>query len=114
MATLHDYVFHETSPNGDPGPWTMTSVVCSDEEFENLILVIHQMSRATEIRSGSRISDEQIAALKDAKHIPLMARGTLTQSFFDMFGVPGNYMSVIVRGEGPRVAAETFGTIGEA
>ena len=115
MATLHEFVISGDAPNGEKGPWTLTSVVCSLEEFEDLISKIHYMSRATEVKSMARISDAQIAALKAARHIPLMASGSLTKPFFDMFGVTGIYMSVIVRGEGPRVAAEAgFGAIGEA
>lgn len=115
MATIHEFQLSGNAPNGEEGPWTLASVVASEEEFSELISQIYEMSRATEIRSMQRISDDQIKALAQAKHIPLMARGTLTAPLFEMFGVIQNYMSVIVRGEGNRIAAEMgLGEIGEA
>lgn len=48
----------------------------------------------------ARVTDEQIETLKQAKHLPLMVRGTLTQQFFDRWGVEANKMGVMVRGQG--------------
>lgn len=115
MATIHEFELTGNAPNGEEGPWMLASVVASEEEFSELISQITKMNRAIEIQSHKRITDDQIQALAQSKHIPLMAKGTLTAPLFEMFGVTQNYMSVIVRGEGNRIAAEMgLGEIGEA
>ena len=58
---------------------------------------------------GRRVGVEQLAALKAAKHLPLMGRGTKTERFFVRFGVKTDKLSVIVRGHGDEVAKRLFG-----
>lgn len=85
----------------------LTSVVLDRAEFDHLV------DRCGGIANpqGERMGAEKIQSLKDACHIPLMARGTLTEFIFVEFGIETDYASFMVRGAGPKVMDATIKTI---
>lgn len=102
MSTIHEFDF-----NGQ----AIVSIVVSPEEWDDFINLLFSMNRVIERQSGKRMTDEQIDAIRDAKHIQMIARGTLTEKLFDHFSAPthARYMTVIVRGQGMKVFNEHFG-----
>lgn len=100
--TIHPYMLNSPDPSGNPGPWTLYSVVVSPEEFDLIVNEVENLS-VRDIRGAH--APGAFDAIRQAKHIPMMARGTKTSGIFEALGVEGKYMSIIVRGEGPRVYA---------
>lgn len=89
----------------------ISSVVVSEEEWDEIIQMISESDPIKDRRTGEKISTEFIEALRIKKHIPMMSRGTKTSKFFDHCGVDPsvNLMSVIVRGHGMDVFTDYFG-----
>lgn len=81
-------------PNGDE----ITSVVLDLEEYESLIDILHNTDLG-----GVSLSKEQADRLKEAKHIPMISRGTKTAFVFDRFDIKTNVACFIVRGHGPEL-----------
>ena len=79
----------------------LTCVVTSPEDFSSLIQTLrdNQKGRVTVINTETRISEDDINRLAEARHIPMVCRGTATESIFSRYGVETRYMSVVVRGE---------------
>ena len=98
--SLHEFQFNTNDPNGQPGPWTLTSIVMSEEEFNSFIDFMVASMVDTYGADGVRVQREQIESLRGARHIPMIARGTKTETAFKKYGIRSNFMSVIVRGEG--------------
>lgn len=99
--TVHEFQFESQSPTGENGPWKMSSVVVSDEEFADLVLTI----RGLNVRSykGPHMKKADVDAIEQARHIPLIYKGSITRFLFDRYNVQTPFMSVIVRGEGTTV-----------
>lgn len=99
--TVHEFQFESQSPTGEPGPWKISSVVVSDDEFADLVLTIRGMS----VRSykGPHMEKADVDAIEQARHIPLIYKGSITRFLFDRYNVQTPFMSVIVRGEGTTV-----------
>lgn len=92
------YIQVFNTPRGE-----MASVVLDLEDFEALIKDMElkvKFSGVTELE----LHDKLMKCL-EAKHIPLMARGSQTAFIFERFDVKASYLSVIVRGEGANVLA---------
>ncbi len=93
-----------------PNGIVITSIVMDQEEFnefcDNLKGILH-----TDRLGGNmkRADDEQIEQIRASKHLPMMARGTKTQRFFDQYEVTTDYLCVIVRGTGGTVLAKLSG-----
>jgi hypothetical protein len=81
----------------------ITSVVTADEEFAGLMDLIRSSNRIINKNDGVRMTDEHIDRLAAAKHIPMIARGALTEPIFARYGVDTTFMSIIVRGQGENV-----------
>jgi hypothetical protein len=77
------------------GGLVVTSLVLDKPEFDALCKEF--------IGIFPEITEEMAQRLIDAKHVPLMARGTKTQKFFDRYEIPTERMSIIVRGAGCEV-----------
>ena len=71
------------------GDKTLTSLVMNPEEFVTLIAQVTGL-----------LSDEQISEIQAAGHLPLVARGTKTETLFDFFDIDTELMSAIIRGKG--------------
>lgn len=65
----------------------ITSVVVDEEDFNELC-----------DKLGIMLKPEQVEHLKQAKHLPMLSRGTKTKQFFDHWDVETELMCVIVRG----------------
>jgi len=87
----------------------LSSVVVSEQEWSDLMKVLFSMNRVVEVQSGRRMTDEQLKAIRDAKHLPMVRRGTLTEALFTHLGVEDDTMSVIVRGQGMSVYNQYIG-----
>jgi len=77
-----------------------TSVVMDGDEFNSLC---DSLSDIFDANSNNRVGNEQIAALKEAQHIPMIAKGTLTKFIFDKYDVKTDRVSIIVRGTGMKL-----------
>lgn len=79
----------------------ITSVVMDEAEF---LAFCDELGGIFNPSQGERADASQIALLKEAKHLPAMARGTKTEKFFVRYGIKSQMASFIVRGEGLNVA----------
>ncbi len=82
----------------------LTTVVLDQQDFDNLCEKLKGIIRVQE-EGSQRVSEEDIEALKRAKHIPLMTKGSLTQPIYEMFDIQTDYSSFIVRGHGKELLA---------
>jgi hypothetical protein len=80
-----------------PDGRVFSSVVMDREEFEALIDEL----REAEIHG---LTPEVAEKVKQAGHVPMMARGTKTEFVFERYGASGKMISMIVRGQGRRIA----------
>jgi hypothetical protein len=80
-----------------PDGRVFSSVVMDREEFEALIDEL----REAEIHG---LTPEVAEQVKQAGHVPMMGRGTKTEFVFERYGVNGKLISMIVRGQGRRIA----------
>jgi hypothetical protein len=80
-----------------PDGRVITSVVMDRDEFEALIdeLVVAGIHG---------LLPEQVEPLKQIGHIPMMGRGTKTEFVFERYGATGKLISMIIRGQGRRIA----------
>lgn len=100
--SVHEFQINTNDPNGRPGPWKMTSVVVSESEYN--AFVDYMLEKVVGVLSQSgRIERDQIEALRGARHITMIARGTRTESLFTRYKVKTDFMAIIVRGEGERM-----------
>ena len=83
---------------GEPTPFT--SVVLDQEDFD---VFVDQLSQVKLLDTGETASEEQIQALRKNKHLPMMLRGSVTEKFFEQWGVETDYVGVIVRGAARRI-----------
>ena len=75
----------------------LTAVIIDHDEF---LSFCDELAGVMNLADKQRVTTEQIAALKEAKHLPMMQKGTLTAKFFDKWGVTTDHLSVMVRGAG--------------
>lgn len=102
VFTAHEFEFLTKDPTGEPGPWKITSVVTSQEDFDDLLVQVAKYDGYDYKRKQHGGVD--VEGLRAVGSIPLVKRGTKTQFAFDRYGVTTDYMSVIVRGRGMDVA----------
>jgi len=84
-----------------PNMGKIASVVMDQEDFDALCDDIEE-SLIRDVRLGTHAD---IDAIREAKHLPLMGRGTKTEKYFNKFNVDKeiNKMCAIVRGQGREV-----------
>lgn len=87
----------------------ITSVVMDEDEFNAFC---DELGGIFNQAQGERANADQISMIKQAKHLPAMARGTKTEKFFTRYGIKSNLASFIVRGEGFNVA-KRFGYLND-
>lgn len=88
----------------DMPKFRLASVVMDLEDFNGLC---DSLTDIFGLHCGHRVGPEQIAALKTARHIPLMALGTKTKAIFDRYGIKGaERASFIVRGHGQELVKQ--------
>ena len=96
-----------------PDGTLLTSVVMSEEEFGGLCNLISEVVAnmpPVNPAHGQRMTEKEVNLIRGAKHVPMMARGTLTRQIFDKYDIPTNHASFIVRGHGEDVFMKTFGS----
>ena len=98
--SVHEFEFRTNDPHGKPGPWKLTSLVMSENEFNSFIDFLVANMTGIYGSNGERTQSHQIEALRAERHIPMIARGTKTEPIFQKYGIASGFMSVIVRGEG--------------
>ena len=86
----------------------LASVVIDSEDFNILCDELRDVFVANMNR---RTADAQIASLKAAHMIPIIARGTKTEFAFERYGVEQDKMCVIVRGAGSSLVTDLIETI---
>jgi hypothetical protein len=86
-----------------PNNKEITSIVMDEDDFNDFvdslrgIIVLNNTERAAQI---------QIDAIKAAKTLPMISRGTKTQFVFDKYGIETDFASFIVRGQGQAILDE--------
>lgn len=90
------YVKEFTFPNGV----TVTSVVLDQQDFDSFV---DELANIKLFGTDQTPSKAQLDAIKEAQQLPLMARGSKTEVFFERWGVKTKHLSVIVRGAGRRM-----------
>jgi len=88
-----------------PNGMELTSIVIDADEFQALV---DEIDTDTKMPNGIPIPPEQIQAIRDAGHIPLIQKGTKTAFIFDRYGVETDKCAVITRGKGKEIAARLF------
>jgi len=73
----------------------VTSVVIDADEFESFC---NELEGIFDVKIGARAGKEAIEAIRKEGHLPLMARGTKTEKFFERWGVKTDKMGVVRRG----------------
>lgn len=101
-VTKHTFLF--PTPGGGPGETSrLTSIVMDEGEFETLLQRISEGDPVFNVMTKERMSPEDVEALRKAKHVPLVARGTKTEHLFKAYEIETDYFSAIVRGQGNRL-----------
>jgi|32_taG_2_1085360.scaffolds.fasta_scaffold24761_4 hypothetical protein len=80
--------------------YKITSVVCDQVDFDKMC---DKLEGVIELSSGDRTDKSQIDRIREAKFLPMAAKGNRTQWLFDMFNVETDRMTVCVRGFGKRM-----------
>ena len=93
----HKQVFNIPVGGGQSG---ITSVVCDQCDFDKMC---DKLEGIIDLMTGSRADDKRADAIREAKHLPMAARGTKTQWLFDMFDVETDHICVCVRGFAARM-----------
>ena len=75
----------------------LTSMVMDQEDFDEFCDKISKLN-------VHDIGEEQVEKIREAKHMPMMGRGTKTQGIFDEYEIETDLISVVVRGYGPELA----------
>ena len=88
----HKQVFNIPVGGGRSG---ITSVVCDQCDFDKMC---DKLEGIIDLATGSRADNKRAGAIREAKHLPMAARGTKTQWLFDMFDVETDRICVCVRG----------------
>lgn len=114
--TRHDFTFTDPDPNGTPGPWSLCTLVMDDLEFDDLVNYMEAQMSGTLMGGGGRANKNHFDSLREARHIPMIARGSRTEPVFNRYAVESKFLSVIVRGEGVNVLGRMLPgqTVGQA
>jgi hypothetical protein len=83
-----------------PDGKTMTAVVMDHEDFDSLC---DGLDGIVEITTKDRANEDLVGRIREAGHLPMMARGTKTQFAFDRFEIETDLASFIVRGKGKEI-----------
>ena len=78
----------------------IASIVMDQADFDE---VCDQLEGIFDIGSGERTGQEGIQAVREARYLPMVMRGTKTEFLFERFGVSTDRMSMCVRGFGRRM-----------
>lgn len=81
----------------------LASVVIDPTDFNALC---DELRDVFVVNMNRRTADAQIASLKAACMIPIIARGTKTEFVFERYGIEQDKMCVIVRGTGRSLAID--------
>lgn len=84
-----------------PGGGTVCSVVMDQEDFDEVCEMLEGIIVLND--NNQRAAETQIEAIRAAKMLPMVSRGTKTQPLFDKFDVEQDLMCLCVRGHGKRV-----------
>ena len=109
-ATLH--VFTIPNPSG-MGTTQITSVVTTQEDFDNLMDTLDAMPvvNSRSVRGEFTKKKPDTTAFRMLRHVPVVARGTMTEWVFERYGVETQLVSVIVRGAGKNLANRMIGAM---
>lgn len=103
MAEPYVKQFH--LPNGN----SLTTVVLDEQEFFELVDSLAGVFNIADPANPERADDNLIQKLKEARHIPMMSKGTKTVFVYDKYGIESQLASFIVRGHGPELLQQLIG-----
>ena len=100
-------------------PFVQVFNLNDDEKIASVVMDRSDFNALCDLIGGimsqdGRIDKNFIENIKDAGHIPMIARGTKTEFIFNKFGVTIDKMSVIVRGKGPTLLKSMLREIAES
>jgi hypothetical protein len=82
----------------------VTSVVLDVADFNALCdEILDRSQKVMEIKSGKRIDTDTMAAIKEAGHIPLVYKGTVTAWIFEKFDIDTDLAGFCSRGFASRL-----------
>lgn len=87
------------------GDLEITSVVLDKDEYDDLC---DELGGIIDAATGKRVTESEIRALKNNNHIPMVARGSLTEHIFTKYDIETDRASIIVRGKGAEVAQRSL------
>jgi hypothetical protein len=111
---IHDFLMRDVKfengrdPNGKPGPWVMSSVTVTEEEFQNLISEDILRLDGTALPSNVLMSQDEVNQLRLNRHIQMIVRTPKTQQIFNRYGSKNDFMSVVVAGHRYELAHTIF------
>ena len=88
------------------GEFDVTVLVMNEGEFHEFIEQVRAIVAASppvEARTGTPMTVSDVERLRAAGHVPLIARGALTERLLFKYDVRTPYLTAIVRGRGPEV-----------
>ena len=85
----------------------LTSVIVDQDDFDRAIATLEGVIQVN--ANNKRADIKMLQDIRDAKHLPMAARGTKTEALFQMFGVKTDLMSLAVRGLANRLGIKRPG-----
>lgn len=93
------YVKKFDLPNGK----SFTAVVLDEEEFFELVESLAGVFNIADPTKPERADNSLLEQLKEARHIPMMSKGTKTAFVYDKYEIESELASFVVRGHGPQL-----------
>ncbi len=93
------YIKQFPLPNGN----SLTAVVLDEQEFFELVDSLAGVFNIADPQNPERADNSMLEQLKEARHIPMMSKGTKTAFVYDKYGIESQLASFIVRGHGPEL-----------
>ena len=99
------YVKKFDLPNGD----SLTTVVLDEQEFFELVDSLAGVFNIADPKNPQRTNDTMLEQLKEARHIPMMSKGTKTAFVYDKYEIESQLAAFVVRGHGPELLQQLIG-----
>lgn len=103
---MKKFIVKTPDPYGNASQVTLCVIVMDADEFEELIGTIEKIDNGNFINSSGKLVSMDtgvIGGIRDAKILPMVARGTKTEYLFEKYKIDEKFFSAIVRGTGSQL-----------
>lgn len=103
---MKKFIVKTPDPRGGTSQVTLCVLVMDAGEFEELVCTIEKIDNGNFFdSSGKLVSDSSgvIGGIRNAKILPMVARGTKTEFLFEKYKIDEKFFSAIVRGVGTQL-----------